>query len=48
MGVFKIDLIVWKSQQTMADEMYDCKFKIDLIVWKLNSFEPVNGSPRLV
>ena len=31
---FKIDLIVWKSEITLADYEVKAKFKIDLIVWK--------------
>ena len=32
--VFKIDLIVWKSDDKIEFQISDTMFKIDLIVWK--------------
>ena len=34
--MFKIDLIVWKSEEQEAFLTKEIKFKIDLIVWKYN------------
>ena len=34
---FKIDLIVWKSENVFDENKFSFNFKIDLIVWKLST-----------
>ena len=41
---FKIDLIVWKYEMDIEDELKRAKFKIDLIVWKCKTsswYQPI-------
>ena len=34
--LFKIDLIVWKSNEDLSEYQVEKSFKIDLIVWKFD------------